>query len=470
MPRHVLVVNDDDEEEPVELPCEEDGTLNLAKLTARFPGTCGLKYRIPGTANIRVVRLSEGRLNPPVSGWGDVVYRCLLLRDGVLTLLLMALPDFLLIPGQTIQLQFVGPDNTATVRRMIESTQTFGIIPSRLPYHKCMSVLSPIGLIGTTAKITSYREEVDDATGVVTFHVKAEGTRRFRMIETRYPEDGLVTAFVQVLPEINAGNSLEGVRLSNAATRCNSLPPNEDKLTGQSQHRGGDDDDGCHEKDKPLTKKHSRHACASLTWWPSWVYRQYDEKVLMQRLRRELSGWNIALKEDNPRQSAAEFSYLVTANLPVNSTLKFELLGINCVVQRLRYALNFLDQCTATCWKCNAEVANKDDVFSMPAEGSQISANASPDVLSASSDVMDITLTVHKTKNLVSEGGTSTKHFDILFPGYSWEYARCRYCSSRIGWLFANGKLKPEKFWGLWWMALRLTLNKGSEDSRIPCL
>ena len=36
---------EEEEEEPVELPVEADGTLDLSTLTAQFPGATGLKYR-----------------------------------------------------------------------------------------------------------------------------------------------------------------------------------------------------------------------------------------------------------------------------------------------------------------------------------------------------------------------------------------------------------------------------------------
>lgn len=72
-----IQVSEEENDEPIELPCEDDSTLLLTTLSAQFPGTCGLKYRNPDTGTMRGVRLVEGRLHPPAdSGWGNLVYVC----------------------------------------------------------------------------------------------------------------------------------------------------------------------------------------------------------------------------------------------------------------------------------------------------------------------------------------------------------------------------------------------------------
>lgn len=73
-----LQVAEDEDDEPMELPTEEDGTLLLSTLQAQYPGTSGLKYRNPETNAIRGIRLTEGRLHPPPGedGWGAQVYLC----------------------------------------------------------------------------------------------------------------------------------------------------------------------------------------------------------------------------------------------------------------------------------------------------------------------------------------------------------------------------------------------------------
>lgn len=71
-----LQVAEDEGEEPIELPTEDDTTLLLSTLAAQFPGTCGLKYRNPESRTMRGVRLVDGRLHPPESGWGNSIYYC----------------------------------------------------------------------------------------------------------------------------------------------------------------------------------------------------------------------------------------------------------------------------------------------------------------------------------------------------------------------------------------------------------
>jgi hypothetical protein len=71
-----LQVAEDEGEEPIELPAEDDGTLLLSTLSAAYPGTCGLKYRNPDSRAMRGVRLVDGRLHAPETGWGNAVYYC----------------------------------------------------------------------------------------------------------------------------------------------------------------------------------------------------------------------------------------------------------------------------------------------------------------------------------------------------------------------------------------------------------
>ncbi|XP_054717844.1 TAR DNA-binding protein 43-like isoform X2 [Uloborus diversus] len=77
-----IQVAEDEGEEPIEVPCEEDGTLLLTTLAAQFPGTCGLKYRNPDTGTMRGVRVTDGKLNPPPgTGWGNSLYICVFPKE-----------------------------------------------------------------------------------------------------------------------------------------------------------------------------------------------------------------------------------------------------------------------------------------------------------------------------------------------------------------------------------------------------
>lgn len=69
-----IQVAEDENEEPIEVPSEDDGTLLLTTLVAQFPGACGLKYRNNETGTMRGIRLTDGRLHPPDGHWASYIY------------------------------------------------------------------------------------------------------------------------------------------------------------------------------------------------------------------------------------------------------------------------------------------------------------------------------------------------------------------------------------------------------------
>lgn len=79
---YIRVSEDEDDNNAVEIPCEVDGTLLLSTLVAQFPGSCGLKYRHPDSKIIRGIRLSDGKLHPPIeTGWGKLLYICVFPKE-----------------------------------------------------------------------------------------------------------------------------------------------------------------------------------------------------------------------------------------------------------------------------------------------------------------------------------------------------------------------------------------------------
>lgn len=62
------LVSEAEDEEPIELPIEEDGSLLLSTVRAQFAAACGLKYRAAG-GRLRGLRLVDERLSPPPGGW-----------------------------------------------------------------------------------------------------------------------------------------------------------------------------------------------------------------------------------------------------------------------------------------------------------------------------------------------------------------------------------------------------------------
>jgi hypothetical protein len=83
IPEQYVIVTDDENEQPIELPAEADGTLLLSTLAAQFTGACGLKYHNSATNSMRGVRLSDGRLHPPDGVWGSRLYVTVFPKTGI---------------------------------------------------------------------------------------------------------------------------------------------------------------------------------------------------------------------------------------------------------------------------------------------------------------------------------------------------------------------------------------------------
>lgn len=72
----------DENDEPVEIPTESDGSLLITSVTAQFPGATGLKYRNPETNTLRGVRLQGEAMFPPTEeGWGLYTYICVRVKN-----------------------------------------------------------------------------------------------------------------------------------------------------------------------------------------------------------------------------------------------------------------------------------------------------------------------------------------------------------------------------------------------------
>ena len=74
MEQYVQVIEEENED-PIELPCEEDSTLLLSTLVAQFPGACGLKYRNQDSGALRGLRILDGKIFPPEGQWDGTVFQ-----------------------------------------------------------------------------------------------------------------------------------------------------------------------------------------------------------------------------------------------------------------------------------------------------------------------------------------------------------------------------------------------------------
>ncbi|XP_042211135.1 TAR DNA-binding protein 43-like isoform X4 [Homarus americanus] len=75
-----IQVCEEENDEPIEIPTEDDSTLLLSTLVAQFPGACGLKYRHAESRGMRGVRLVDGRLHAPDEGW-NYVFVCVFPKE-----------------------------------------------------------------------------------------------------------------------------------------------------------------------------------------------------------------------------------------------------------------------------------------------------------------------------------------------------------------------------------------------------
>lgn len=73
MAQYIFITNNS-EDEAMEVPSEDDGTILLSTLQAQYPSAIGLKYKVE--SRYRAVKLADGKLYAPLDGWQDRVYFC----------------------------------------------------------------------------------------------------------------------------------------------------------------------------------------------------------------------------------------------------------------------------------------------------------------------------------------------------------------------------------------------------------
>lgn len=361
--------------------------------------------------------------------------RIVLDDDSCVQLPLVALPGIVLVPGQTLPLHLFNIPMMSMVKRIIANDKTFGMVNCSDSRYADSGSSPELANIGTTAEVRSYREEEEN--GLLSIRVKAEGRQRFKVIETWRTIDGSIVAKVQILPEVMLPELGSGVRLQ-SLERFGILPRlNFNQMTKASK------------------KKYDRFNFSSYTRWPSWVYKQYDVRLLMERVRKELSSWGSIMNSDSSLlQNPSEFSFWVTANLPLDDTLRLSLLSFNSPIQRLRCTLSILEKCTVLCCKqCSAVVASRRDIFCMSLDG-PLATYVNP------FGFVHETITVYKAQGLTMWGEPSAEN--SWFPGYAWMIVNCRSCHNHMGWKFTtlDARHMPAKFWGLCRSALEQGLLK----------
>ncbi|CAH1784300.1 unnamed protein product, partial [Owenia fusiformis] len=382
----------------------------------------------------------------------DIRGRTVLDDDSYTSLPILCLPGVVLIPGQTVPLHIFQPATVSMINRVISQDKTFGMINVR--YDQDFTAV--LADVGTTAEIFSAKEETDELSGITTVRVKAMGRQRFKVKETRRQLDGILIAQVYILSEAEVCDPLGGAIPPSHRKFCSS------KTIIKPQDQVAVDAHGQYFQYSTKTKKPqiNRFSSAHLTWWPPWVYKQFDVSGIMEKLKDELRSWNETIREENMPCDPTDFSFWVAGNAPLDDGMKLQLLTIDSTIQRLRCELSIMQRCTILCCKdCGRQITNKKEVFSMTLQG-PMAAYVNP------GGHVHETLTVYKAQNLSMVGGPSTEH--SWFPGYAWTIVQCAHCHTHMGWKFTatKKKLKPDKFWGITRSALLPGLeNDDTSDS-----
>ncbi|KAK3579055.1 hypothetical protein CHS0354_029913 [Potamilus streckersoni] len=366
----------------------------------------------------------------------EVRGRTILDENSVVMMPLITLPGMILVPGQTIPLHIFHQHTVAMIKTAIDSNKTFGVVTYRI---SSTDYSQTVASIGTTAEIFSKKDDTDDSSGISTVRLKARGRQRFEIIEYKTQTAGGLMAKVKILPELVLPNAFEGSRPLSHCRYCCSPPCDEEDIKTAVDRQGHVLTSVSFRKKRKI----DRFTSAYFTWWPPWVYKMYDQALLMERIKTELHNWNETIKPENLPQSGIELSFWVIQNLPMSDNQRLHLLSINNASQRFQYALSMLQKYSVLCCKeCGGEIANKSDVFCMSVEG-PLGAYVNP------GGYVHETFTLHKAKNLNLLGGPSKEH--SWFPGFAWTIVQCRNCSHHMGWKFTATKknLTPQKFYGL---------------------
>uniref|UniRef100_A0A1E1XJP7 Protein cereblon n=1 Tax=Amblyomma sculptum TaxID=1581419 RepID=A0A1E1XJP7_AMBSC len=353
----------------------------------------------------------------------DLTGRTVFEEDSLQTIPVLTSHDVILVPGQILPLQIFRPLEISMMHRIIENDRTFGIV------GESANSASPQPL-GTTAEIRSYKEEVDDLSGVGTLLVKAEGRQRFRIISSRTRSDGILMASIKILPDKPTVDVGEVARL-----------PSLSRFRERTMTRFA-----------PSARHRDPYGFAHMTVWPSWVYRQYDANLLVSKIEAELRDWTENFATLSLPSDPCRFSYWVASSLLLDDKLRLEMLSYNNTVQRLRCELAILRDCRVlTCKECSQKMADRSDVFSMSQSGPQ-GAYVNPH------GYVHEMITVRKATGVYLNGRPSTLY--SWFPGYAWTILQCSGCHCHVGWRFtaSNKALLPKKFWGLCRAAIRPAL------------
>ncbi|KAK3103864.1 hypothetical protein FSP39_022508 [Pinctada imbricata] len=357
-------------------------------------------------------------------------------EESKITLPIIQLPGVVLVPGQTIPLHLFHQHTVAMLKGVVDTDKTFGIVAYRYSDDDNSHSMANFG---TTAEMFSVKDETDDVTGLASIRIKAKGRQRFQILESRRSTTGVLIATVKILSERVLPDALEGARPpSHCKFCCN--PLEQETVVKEAVDRHGN----IIKRVSMINNRQIDHlTSAYYTWWPPWVYKMYDPESVVQLVKKELQKWNESYRPEIMPRNPIELSYWIAQNLPLDNDQKLRMLVIDNAIQRLRCAVSIVQKCSSLCCReCGNLIANKNEVFSLSAEG-PLGAYVNP------GGYVHETMTVYKAKNLTLIGRPSKEH--SWFPGYAWTIINCRQCSFHMGWRFTATRkdLVPQKFFGI---------------------
>ncbi|CAF4707521.1 unnamed protein product, partial [Rotaria sp. Silwood1] len=396
---------------------------------------------------------------------------CLLSDDRRCLLHIVELANMILIPNQTVPWQVF---NTRTARMIKEAKQEnrlFGVIDA------CSSLITNDPKYGTTAEIVSYYEESNDDS----LQLKIIGRQRFIIDDPSTMKrdlNGMLRAYVRILPDMELKRPPLPVISQNYIHTINFVLQYDLCLQRQkrfNQKYINDDEQptiGCGQalinliKRKRTTssssstashdtkslvlpnvsKQHlfrmrSRTCPWSLTPYPYWVIRRYDDIYIMSLIKLELSNTMLANDDGSLPVTPDHFADWLLINIPFEIQTVQKILSFLTTIQRLRFVLSWLRRYKKfACRHCAADICEDRDIFSMSATG-LMAAYVNPH------GQIHETLTVLQAKNIRLLGPEVAEH--SWFPGYKWTIVQCRLCGNHLGWRFRNSSLKPSTFYGL---------------------
>ncbi|KAE8884756.1 hypothetical protein PF005_g6653 [Phytophthora fragariae] len=360
--------------------------------------------------------------------------------DGkVLTLPLIYLPDIVLFPGDDLPLRLLSDSTLGGIRALLS---TEGVLLAVLTPHQTGTQY------GSTVRIE--RLHVEDRSARMT----GAARQRFRLKKRlrAEPTASILWGQVEILPQDRA----QPVPFDSLRWR------REDQQAEQPrQHRK-----------RSLRRLRGRQFPA---YWGRSVYALYDANVLVQKIQNMLlsnihGDWfrkprvegasedgggeegddksslvhYLALPSD--RQDPNLFAYWVAGNLPLDTSQRLELLGMNSTVRILRREIELLGQIEEDifCSMCGSFLATTREIFSMTARGAAGGTFVNP----GGHVFQVLTLREVYFAHVFVAMDRSTE--DTWFPGYAWSITHCNSCYQHLGWRFdrVDSTRLPTTFFG----------------------